>query len=594
MQSVKINLLSEMATGTPNLFGTDVPGCHSRDEERATSGSDNPFVLNINASILQIGRDNVLTFRSVDDPNLSENPTKVESGDEDGPVLREHWKPRGLLSISRSRLGFPDCDKDHLVQLLVCKNQHTREVLDIAGHYDVTVSVSYDGASGSFPHLPDYQCKRIKSKTKRGTNASMIGIIGYLFRFHEPLTKYKVRFCLNAIPSKRREKKRSLKEHTTCETICQISVTLETGPMTSSKSDKTKKKTKESTVHVSPLFALSPPSLSKESTVLYKRSWWVLNQLRSCRANAKWEDFDELASDLLLKFTDKDTQIAIKLEQGMNACYQNQPDRALQFIDEAFSFMCEAKNPQLMACRGYFYQAELFTRQGSLGKAENCLNLAGQNIAAYQTSPDTSLVVYGRARMLIKFIGCTPHRSLKQVKEAQSILEKCIDVCLHVESSVETESSYLNAMKQLFIIALHEMTILLLDCDSDVARKRIVSKECIATAQWCLHLMRNKYWSEVTQGNRILFYLGSSDLEYRRSNYADAEEFARLAKDKAMEMGFKLEVFKAQERLDFMRAITRGYTINNGPQQSKSDHEGENADISSTEAESDWLTELLN
>ena len=95
----------------------------------------------------------------------SDNPSKVESScNEGGPVLREHWKPCGLLSVGRSRLGFPDCDNDHLVQLLVCKNQHTREVLDIAGHYDVTVTVSYaDGANGS--KLPDYQCERIKSKT---------------------------------------------------------------------------------------------------------------------------------------------------------------------------------------------------------------------------------------------------------------------------------------------------------------------------------------------------------------------------------------------------------------------------------------------
>ena len=256
----------------------------------------------------------------MDDPtDSSENLSRVESGDGGGPVLREHWKPRGLLRVGRSRLGFPDSDKDHLVQLLVCKNQYTREVLDIAGHYDLTVTVSYEGASGSLLHLPDYQCKRIKSKTRNGTNASMIGVIGYLFRFHEPDTKYKITFCLNAIPSKRRGKKRSLKEHTASETICQISVTLETGPMTSSKSDKTKKKAKESTVQVPPLFALSPPSLSKECTVLYKRSWWVVNQLRSCRANAKWEDFEKLASKLLLKFTDSDTQIAIKLEQGINA-----------------------------------------------------------------------------------------------------------------------------------------------------------------------------------------------------------------------------------------------------------------------------------
>ena len=81
-----------MATGTPNLhisprFGSDVPGCHSSDEERETSGSDNSLVLNVNAGILQIGRNNILNFRSVDyDPNPSRNPSKVESGDECRPV----------------------------------------------------------------------------------------------------------------------------------------------------------------------------------------------------------------------------------------------------------------------------------------------------------------------------------------------------------------------------------------------------------------------------------------------------------------------------------------------------------------------------
>ena len=144
-----------MATCSSNFvislcFETDVSGCQSSEEERETSGSDNSIVLNINAGILQIGRDNILNLRSVhDDWTPSDNLSKVESGNEGGPVLREHWKPGGLLSVGRSRLGFPDCDNDHLVQLLVCKNQHTRELLDISGYYDVTVAVSYDGANRS-------------------------------------------------------------------------------------------------------------------------------------------------------------------------------------------------------------------------------------------------------------------------------------------------------------------------------------------------------------------------------------------------------------------------------------------------------------
>ena len=84
----------------------------------------------------------------------------------------------------------------------------------------------------------------------------------------------------------------------------------------------------------------------------------------------------------------------------------------------------------------------------------------------------------------------------------------------------------------------------------------------------------------------------SSDLEYRQSNYTEAEEFARLAKDKAVEMGLNTEASQAQKGLDFLSVITSGHTIDNGPQQSES--EGENADISSSEADSDWLTAILN
>ena len=637
--------------------GSDAHGSDSSEQERTTSGSDDSVVLNIHARMLQIGGDNLLNFRAVDIVP-SQNPSKIKSSDEGGamlkelckplgllsggrsrlglpdisesvsgegeqassgdenavvmsavkpcimqisrvdnstqsvgdssgiksdsdgqPVLREHWKPLGLLSVGRSRLGFPDCDNDHLVQLLVCKNQHTREVLDIAGHYNVTVAVSSDVTDES-----DCQFERIKTKTDRNGSA-MMGVIGYLFRFHEPHTKYTIRFSLNAIPPKRRGKTRRLKEHTACETICQISVTLETGPMKSSKSGKVKKKAREITV--SPLLVLSPPSFSKESNVLYKRSWWVVNQLWSCRKNANWEAFDELASDLLLKFTDADTQITIKLEQSMKSLYQNQPDRALQLIDDAFNFMSEAKNPHLMAGRGYEYQAEIWRTQGSLGEAEYCVNLAGQNIAACETGLDTSWIAWEKARVLMGFIGRTPHRSLKLVNEARSILERCIDVCVHVETVKDNLF-----VKQLFVLMLLTMTILLLDCDSDVARKRSVRKEFIAKAQWCLDTLRNKYWSEMPLVDRLYFFMSSSDLEYRQSNYTKAEEFARLAKNQAVEMGHYAEASQAQKRLDFLRVIPRGHTIDNGPQQSES--EGENADISSPGADSDWLTVILN
>ena len=101
------------------------------------------------------------------------------------------------------------------MQLLVCKNQHTIEALEIAGHYDVAVAVSYDGASeSSLALVPDYQCKRIKSETESDTNGPTLGLIGYLFRFHEPDTKYHISFCLAAIPPKGSERKLREQRHT--------------------------------------------------------------------------------------------------------------------------------------------------------------------------------------------------------------------------------------------------------------------------------------------------------------------------------------------------------------------------------------------
>ena len=141
--------------------------------------------------------------------------------------------------------------------------------------------------------------------------------------------------------------------------------------------------------------------------------------------------------------------------------------------------MSKAKNPHFMAGRGYFCQAEILRRQGNLGKAEYCVNLAGQNIAACQTSLDAGLIAWERARILTDFIGRTHYRSLQIVNETRSTLEKCLDVCLHVE----TENSNLPFVKQLLVLVLVAMPILLLDSNSDAARKRTISPKFIAKAQ---------------------------------------------------------------------------------------------------------------
>ena len=244
---------------------------------------------------------------------------------------------------------------------------------------------------------------------------------------------------------------------------------------------------------------------------LYRRSSWVVNQLQSLRENAKWSDFDKFASNLSRAFPDTDTQMAIKLEQSVGACYQNELERAVQLIDEAISMASNAKNPHLLVARGHGYRAGILRKQGSIGMADDSVQLAEQNISACQTSLDTSLIAYERASVLINFIGRTPHRSLTQVNEALRNLEKCIDVCQHVE----TKNSHLTAMKHHFVLVLIKMALLLLDCSTEAARKRVVSEDFIAKAKALIDTMQNRCWSEMARGDIILFFLARCDLEYR-------------------------------------------------------------------------------
>ena len=572
---------SEECSGDYNA--SDVAESDSGEEDRASSGSENAIVLNVvNPCFMQIGNDNVLNFRPVNDPMLTGDSSTIKSDNKGQPVLKEHWKPRGPLSVGRSRSGFPD-RHDHLVQLLVCKNRHTREALDIAGHYDVTVAVSYDGASGFSLtcKLPDYQCKRIKSETKSDTNGAMIGVVGYLFRFHEPDTKYNITFSLTAIPPKRGRKKRIVNKHTPSETISHISVTLETGPATLPKSGKTRRKTKARIV--SPLFALSPAALSEDCVELYKRSLWVMNQLQSRRDNAMWEDFDKYASGLLCTFPDTDTQIAIKLEQSVGACYQNKLELSLRMIDESFAMIPRAKNSQLLAARGYGYRAGVLRRQKHLGEANHLVQLAEQNNHACYSNLDASFIAYERASVLLDFIGFMSQRSPKQVNEALRNLEKCIDGCLRVEN----EDSEVYVKKHHF--ALIKIAMLLLDCRTEAARERVVSDVFIAKGQECLNTLKTKHWFEIAEGVKVQFNLACSDLEYRKGNYEEATKFAASAKGMAHALGFNTEICLAQERLDHLRALTRGDTSMPFLTSPVSESEGENGDVSSSGTESDWL-----
>ena len=553
-------------------------GMGSESVEKYSLGA---FVLSVDARIMQVGRQNDISFGSVDKPSDSE----VNESDESGPVLTEYWRPTGKLSVGRSRSGFPDCKYDHLVQLLVSKNKDTREALDITNNYKINMTVTYNGTNDGSFQMPDYQCKRLKTQTRCGVKRSMVGVVGFLFRFHEPNTKYKIIFTLLTAPSKRGGKRNVTRESDACKKLSEISIMLETGEKSKWRSVKPSEKTEVR--KIPPLFALEPASLSKTSAELVERSVSVVNQLQSLRNDGKWDDFDKLSSDLLLKWSDIDSQIIIKLEQSVGALYRKDFEGSLKFIDESFELIPHAINVPFLAGRGYGYRAGVARRQKNLGEAVSLLHLAEQNNRACPINLDTSNIAYEKASVLLDFIGLSPQKSLKQVREALGNLEKCIDVCMKMEIEDNDLSRF----------AFIKIAMLLLDCRTDASRERVLSDEFIKKSQECLiRLQEAKYWSEIAEGAKVQFYLASSDLEYRRGNFVEAESFACLARDMAEDLGFTTEISLAQERLDHSRVIAIGGRTGNDfrPFTSSfvSASEGENGDVSSSGSESDWLKSL--
>ena len=552
-------------------------GMGSESVEKYSLGE---FVLSVDAPIMQVGRQNNISFGSEDQTFDS----KADGSDESGPVLTEYWRPTGKLSVGRSRSGFPDCKYDHLVQLLVRKNKHTREALDITDNYNITMTVTYNGNNDGSFQMPDYQCKRLKTETQCGVNRSMVGVVGFLFRFHEPNTKYKITCTLLTTPPKRGRKTNISRKTNARKKLSEISIMLETGEKSKWKSVKPSEKTEMR--KIPPSFALEPASLSKTSAELVERSVSVVNQLQSLRNDGKWDDFDKLSSDLLLKLSDIDSQIIIKLEQSVGALYRKDFEGSLKFIDESFELIPQAINVPFLAGRGYGYRAGVARRQKNLGEAVSLLHLAEQNNRACSINLDTSNIAYENASVLLDFIGLSPQKSLKQVREALGNLEKCIDVCMKLEIEDNDLSRF----------AFIKIAMLLLDCRTDASRERVLSDEFIKKSQECLIRLETKYWSEIAEGAKVQFYLASSDLQYRKGNFMEAERFACLATDMAKDLGFTTEISLAQERLVHSRVFTIGGRTGNyfRPFTSSfvSASEGENGDVSSSGSESDWLKTL--
>ena len=168
-----------------------------------------------------------------------------------------------------------------------------------------------------------------------------------------------------------------------------------------------------------------------------------------------------------------------------------------------------------------------------------------------------------------------------------SLSEYGHDVCLRVE--MQDEELYVKNHHFAFI----KIAMLLLDCRTEAARERVLSEEFIAKGEKCLKTLETN-WSQIAEGVTVQFYLSGSDLEYRKGNYQNAENFASLAKNRTVHLGFNTEISHAQEGLDHMRVVTRGThnarpsCVASGVSASEGEYGDISSDISPSGSESDW------
>ena len=290
-------------------------------------------------------------------------------------------------------------------------------------------------------------------------------------------------------------------------------------------------------------FPIVSAELLKESMNRFQS---ILNKLHPLRDSGNFKDFSIVAGSILMaRKGDLELEILILIEKSVVVSYQNDLEKAELMVLEALDTLRKAKvgTKDFLVTMAHVHLTGFYRRQNKHAKATDSVTIAEQNSQNVDSRYVKALIFYEKASNLTKYISSIPlDRSAREqlVKRSKKYMKKCIDLC------IELDDARVYIKKHHF--GLLKLALLDLNCRTRAARSQLPSPECIEDADTCLKAVEKKYKNEMSEGQKIQFFVAKSDLNYRRKKFEAAQRDASQALSLAETHGFSLEINAIKDR----------------------------------------------
>ena len=278
----------------------------------------------------------------------------------------------------------------------------------------------------------------------------------------------------------------------------------------------------------------------------------VLNNLHRLRDSGNFREFNSLADRVLLASKgDFELEILILIEKSVVVSYQNNLEKAEVMVQEALDTLSKSKVKDEMfyflLSMANLHLASFYRRQNKHGNAHSKITIADENSQRVNSRFLTALIFYEKASSLIKYItSVSLDRSLRRklVKQSKEHMRLCITICIELENDGIYIKKHLSGLLKLALLDLN--------CHTRAARKEPTSSQSIADAKTYLEKVQENYPNEISERQKIQFFVAKSDLNYRLGDLQAAQRDANQALSLAETHGSSLEITAIKERQEDM------------------------------------------
>ena len=307
--------------------------------------------------------------------------------------------------------------------------------------------------------------------------------------------------------------------------------------------------------------------------ILMKKFHSVLNNLHPLRDSGNFKDFNSLADRFLLASKgDVAFEILILIEKSVVVSYQNNLEKAEMMVQEALDTLkskVKEKMFYFLVSMANLHLAGFYRRQNKHGYAHSKITIADQNSQRVNSRFLTALIFYEKASNLTKYISSVSlDRSLRRklVEQSKDQMQQCITLCTELDDgSIYIKKHHFGLLK---------LALLDLNCRTRAARKELTSSQSITDAKTCLEKFQGNHQNEMSEGQKIQFFVAKSDLNYRLGDLKAAQRDASQALSLAENHGFTAAIPAIKERQeDIDKQITSEETMDFVPSHENARHD---------------------